>query len=217
MRQLWCKELINPGNPDQCWSYFNFEVVEGTFNVTADLAVLLIAIPLLFKLRVPLQQKIILITVFGMGIFVIAAALLTKIYSLVPSLVSYSYLNWYFREASVSVYVTNLPAVWALLRDTFPGVRHWGYPRVTYHENTTSNQKRTLPSYGSNRSQTAADDKDDVELFHRLGSTNSREEYIVTSRAESQEEIIPSRLESQGDKNLKIYKDVTFSVKAEQG
>jgi hypothetical protein len=151
-----------------------------------------------------------------MGVFVIAAAFLTKIYSLVPSLVSYSYLNWYFREASVSVYVTNLPAVWALLRDTFPGVRYWGYPRVTYHENTTSNQRRTLPSYGSNRSQTAADDKDDVELFHRLGSRNSREEYIVTSRAESQEEIIPGRLESQADKNLKIYKDVTFSVKEEQ-
>jgi len=36
---------------DQCWSYYNFEIVEGTFNVSADAVVLLVAIPLLMKLR----------------------------------------------------------------------------------------------------------------------------------------------------------------------
>ncbi|KIM99639.1 hypothetical protein OIDMADRAFT_84975, partial [Oidiodendron maius Zn] len=108
---------------NQCWSYFDFEIVEGTFNVSADLAVLVVALPLLIKLSIPIQQKIILLGVFGMGTFVIVAALLTKIYSLVPSLTSYSYLNWYFREASVSLYVTNLPALWALVRDIFPAVK----------------------------------------------------------------------------------------------
>ncbi len=62
-----------------------------------------------------------------MGIFVIVAAIITKIYCLVPSLISYVYLNWYFREASVSVYVTNLPALWTMLRDVFPALRSWGF------------------------------------------------------------------------------------------
>lgn len=116
--------------------------MEGTFNVTADLAVLIVALPLLLRLSVPVQQKVILLAVFGMGIFVVIAALLTKIYSLVPSLTSYSYLNWYFREASVSVYVTNLPALWALVRDTFPAVKNWGYSARTYTDGPGSKRAR---------------------------------------------------------------------------
>ena len=29
-------------------------------------------------------------------------------------------MNWYFREATVAVYVTTLPGIWVLLRDMFP-------------------------------------------------------------------------------------------------
>jgi hypothetical protein len=86
----------------------------------------------------------ILLSVFGMGIFVIVAALLTKIYSLVPALTSYSYLNWYFREASVSLYVTNLPALWALLRDTFPAIKNWGYSSRAYSD---APGRRSKPSH----------------------------------------------------------------------
>ena len=58
-----------------------------------------------------------LVFVFGMGGFVIVAATLTKVYCLVPNLISYVYMNWYFREASVAVYVTNIPTLWPLVRD----------------------------------------------------------------------------------------------------
>ena len=55
-----------------------------------------------------------------MGSFVIVAAIMRAIYCLVPSLISYVYMNWYFREATVAVYVTTLPGIWVLLRDIFP-------------------------------------------------------------------------------------------------
>ena len=61
--------------------------------------------------------------VFGLGLFVIVAAIMRAIYCTVPALVSYIYMNWYFREASVAVYVTMLPAIWSLMRDLFPGLR----------------------------------------------------------------------------------------------
>lgn len=86
---------------------------------------LLIAIPIIIRVRVPLKQKLILLLIFGLGIFVIIAALLTKIYCLVPSLISYVYMNWYFREATVAMLVTNLPLVWSLLREIFPAIRSW--------------------------------------------------------------------------------------------
>jgi hypothetical protein len=78
---------------------------------------LLISIPLIIRLQITVQQKAILLLIFGMGGFVIVASILTKIYCLVPELISYIYMNWYFREASVTVYVTNLPTVWPLVRE----------------------------------------------------------------------------------------------------
>jgi hypothetical protein len=199
---------------DQCWSYFNFEIVEGTFNVSADLVVLLVAIPLLVKLRIPLQQKVILVSIFGMGAFVIAAAILTKVYSLDPDLVSYAYLNWYFREASVSVYVSNLPAVWALIRDIFPSVKYWGYPQRTYSDGTVHNQKSWPLQYGSGMSGNAEHGfKDDLEMFDRLGVASSMEVLDAASRSQSHDRsLAPSVSEVSTTDNLIIYKDVGFSI-----
>ena len=86
---------------------------------------LLVALPLLFSAQLRGKQKAIICIIFGMGIFVIAAAVLTKIYSLDPKLLSIVYMFWYFREATVAVYVTNLPLLWSLLLDVFPGLKRW--------------------------------------------------------------------------------------------
>ncbi|KAH8807717.1 hypothetical protein F5884DRAFT_345758 [Xylogone sp. PMI_703] len=226
----WSVPAIN----DQCWSYYNFEIVEATFNISADLMVLLVAIPLLMKLRVPIQQKGILIGVFGMGLFVIVAAILTKVYSLDEDLVSYAYLNWYFREASVSVYVTNGPALWALIRDIFPSIRYWGYQPRTTDLGSYGNGAGTATIGGgvwkSSRSRSTGEttsrgrgarSDDPLELFDRLDSEPSNEEGVMDlGKMESQERIIPRARPSQEENEkdgkeesgLKIYKDVTFSV-----
>jgi len=195
---------------DQCWSYYNFEIVEGMFNISADLAVLLVAIPLLMKLRIPIQQKIILVSVFGMGIFAIVAAILTKVYSLDPNLVSYAYLNWYFREASVSVYITNLPAVWALIRDLFPAVRYWGYPARTHSDGTVRNRKAWPVQFATNTNEDPEIEfRDDLEMFDRLGMTNSVEGLDVGSQHQS---TAPSVSEVGTTDHLEIYKDTSFVV-----
>jgi hypothetical protein len=90
------------------------------------MAMLAIAIPILASLQLPTRQKAILLIIFGLGGFIIVSSILTKLYCLVPGLISYAYMNWYFREASVSVYVTNLPAVWPLMYQLFPNLKNWG-------------------------------------------------------------------------------------------
>ncbi|GLI81175.1 hypothetical protein PoHVEF18_009547 [Penicillium ochrochloron] len=96
-----------------------------TPDYQSDVFMLLVAIPMLVQVRVPMKQKLILLLLFGMGIFVIVAAVLNKVYCLVPALISYVYMNWYFREATVAILVTNLPLVWSLLRDVFPALKSW--------------------------------------------------------------------------------------------
>lgn len=101
--------------------------------------ILAIGIPPVMKARLSVQQKMVLGVIFGMGTFVIVAAILRAIYCLVPSLVSYVYMNWYFREASVAVYVTILPGLWVFFREIFPVLSKIGTSR-----------KGTKPTSGDN-------------------------------------------------------------------
>ncbi|KAL8706247.1 MAG: hypothetical protein Q9201_000684 [Fulgogasparrea decipioides] len=190
-----------PPTSTQCWSYYNYEIVEGCFNVSADLALLIVGMPLLFKARIPLQQKLILMTIFGMGMFVIAAALLCKVYGLYAPLVSYSYLNWFYREASVSVYVTNIPVIYSLLRENFPGMARWGYSR---------SKGSATRSQGKDRIRTGGKDIT-MKPFSRLGRTS--DDLDDPLKTQSQEHIISYAQNEPG--HLKIHKDVTFSVQKE--
>ncbi|KAL9099085.1 MAG: hypothetical protein Q9163_005364 [Psora crenata] len=167
----------------------------------SDILVLVIAIPILFKLQVPLLQRAVLLTIFGMGIFIIAAAILTKLYSLYTPLLTYAYLNWYCREASVAVYVTNLPAIWSLMLDVFPALRRWGHNTQTPSSNDRDTHSRKRPSRGKDYP---------FQQFGNLGS-NGGTSGIMS--AQSQEHIVENVKPKQG--GLLINKDVTFTVRRE--
>lgn len=108
---------------------------------------MLIGIPPILSARLSLQQKIILGIIFGMGGFVIVAATLRAIYCLVPSLVSYVYMNWYFREASVAIYVTTLPGIWVFLKDMFPVISRMSTRLSTRPTDaTTADQQKQISS-----------------------------------------------------------------------
>lgn len=73
-------------------------------------------------MALPWRQKIVVAFIFSLGIFVIIAALLTKVFNL-TDVYDASYMLWYTREASVAVYMSNLPMIWPLLREWFPCLR----------------------------------------------------------------------------------------------
>ena len=192
----------------QCASYQHYEITESIFNTSSDIMMLVIAIPLLFSIRLPLQQKAVLLIIFGMGAFVIVAAILTKIYCLVPNLITYVYLNWYFREASVSVYVTNLPAIWSLLRDIFPQLRSWGFGT----KKTSGSEKTFVSSKRNSRTRTSSMNLK-MQSFGRLGDKHGD---VDGSMNPSQERINKISEDNphydSTPRTLAIQRDVTFTV-----
>lgn len=124
---------VPPPNP-QCTTLEHFAYVQVTFNISSDLLIILLPIPMIWSLSLPLKQKIGLGLLFSMGTFVvrlfsrpilpplthpphqIVAAILTKVYNL-SDVYATTYMLWYVREASVAVYVANLPGIWPLLRE----------------------------------------------------------------------------------------------------
>ncbi|KAL2379025.1 hypothetical protein RJZ90_005591 [Blastomyces dermatitidis] len=193
-----------------CSSYQYYEIVNGCIGITGDIFMLLVGIPLLMSVRLPLKQKAILLLIFGLGIFVIIAALLTKIYCLVPSLISYVYLNWYFREATVAVLVTNLPLTWSLLRDIFPALKNWS----SGGSGPTGRLGASLSAPG--RSSRGALQSMDYNLqsFTRLTSTVDTGKSAMNGKGHHS----PTAISSDDDnsvRSLHIRQDVTITVQSE--
>ncbi|KAH0829620.1 hypothetical protein FOPE_10419 [Fonsecaea pedrosoi] len=160
-----------PAENSQCSSYQYYQIVNAVFNISTDILIMLMGIPPVLSARLSLQQKLILGIIFGMGGFVIVAAILRAIYCLVPSLISYVYMNWYFREASVSIYVTTLPGIWVFLKEMFPIIQRLTSRPATKPTNSRTTEPQKQTSYWNepsrhHRSQFDAKDLDyDMDTY----------------------------------------------------
>ncbi|EGC41691.1 conserved hypothetical protein [Histoplasma capsulatum var. duboisii H88] len=211
---LICRPIMDhwavPTPNYQCSTYQYYEIITGCLGITGDIFMLLVGIPLLMSVRLPLKQKCILLFIFGLGIFVIVAALLTKIYCLVPSLISYVYLNWYFREATIAVLVTNLSLTWSLLRDTFPSLRNW-----SSGGSGPANRIGTALSTPRRPSRTGLKSVDyKLQSFTRLGSATNRGKPTLDGKRHNSPTTISSD-DGGSVRSLHIRRDVTITVQSE--
>ncbi|GAM88225.1 hypothetical protein ANO11243_062560 [Dothideomycetidae sp. 11243] len=113
---------IRPAPNRNCMVYWTYAAVQCTFNISSDLAMLCIPLPMIMGVKIPPRQKAILLVLFSMGLFVVVAAILTKVNFWI-SIYDANFMFWYFREASVAMFVANLPFIWPLAREMIPGVR----------------------------------------------------------------------------------------------
>lgn len=179
---------------------------------------LVVGIPLLILVKVPMQKKIGVITIFGMGIFVIIAAILNKVYSTSPALLndSVNYTFWYMREATVGVYVINLPALWPVLRALFPILTGRGSSADSRGQSSKTGSRPWLAS--RKRTQISSNVKDDVFEMKGRGHDGDLESEGGSTRDvgrngfnNSQERIIENGKGYQTGA-LEINQDVTFTV-----
>ncbi|KAJ0372203.1 hypothetical protein COL26b_009245 [Colletotrichum chrysophilum] len=113
---------VPPSNP-QCATFETYAILQAWFNISSDMLMLMVPLPLIIRMTVSWRQKVVLVFIFSLGICVVVAAFLTKVYNLSDPY-SPRYMLWYIREASVAVYVSNLPLLWPLLREWFPWLKN---------------------------------------------------------------------------------------------
>lgn len=112
--QYWA---VPPNDIDQCAFYRKYSLPQAVFNISSDALMLAIPLPLLIRSRLPIKQKIAMVFIFSMGLFVIIAGIMSKSFALLPqNLDNIVYAFWYLREASVAVYVANMPLLWPMIR-----------------------------------------------------------------------------------------------------
>lgn len=84
----------------------------------SDACIILIPIPILAKLQIPLQRKVILVVMFSSGFFIMICTILRAYYSLSSITNLGTALGWADRECFVAAIVVSLPGIKPLFRNT---------------------------------------------------------------------------------------------------
>ncbi|KAF2186331.1 hypothetical protein K469DRAFT_706991 [Zopfia rhizophila CBS 207.26] len=144
----WCRPFHQywavPTTSSQCNALINHRITNAVFNISSDLIMLCIALPMFIRSLLPLKRKLILCCVFSLGVFVILAAILNKYYSFTKPYEP-TWIFWYVRESSTAILVANLPFTWTLLRKVFNlgAFDEEHPPPQTYHSARTAGGRRT--------------------------------------------------------------------------
>ncbi|KAF2156703.1 hypothetical protein K461DRAFT_298736 [Myriangium duriaei CBS 260.36] len=115
----WDIPVVHP----QCVTLQTYGIVQGCFNIPTDAFMLFVTMSLVYRLQVPLKQKILIGGLFSLGIVVLLFAMIAKIENNID-VYSSDYMLWYIRESSVATYIANLPQIWPLLRQVFPCLKN---------------------------------------------------------------------------------------------
>lgn len=119
---VWCRPFNQywavPPKNSQCSAATNHLITNAVLNISSDIMIILIPMPILIQSQLPVKRKAILIGVFALGSFTILSAILNKFYSFKEPFGS-NWTFWYIRESSTALITTNLPYIWTLLRRLF--------------------------------------------------------------------------------------------------
>ncbi|KAF2488307.1 hypothetical protein BU16DRAFT_230397 [Lophium mytilinum] len=198
---VWCRPFDQywavPTNSTQCSAATNHLITNAVLNISSDLMIIAIPMPLLFKVKIPAQKKAILGGVFLIGTFTIVAAALNKYYSFTHPFAP-DWTIWYLRESYTAILCANLPLTWQLLQRIF-NLRNWSsnsYPSNAYGPSTT------IPRSHGRFSQLKGNSN---HTNSRVATTKSA---IGRSRSDSQERI--------NGRPLEIVCNVDFDVRSTQ-
>jgi hypothetical protein len=158
----------------QCSAATNHLITNAVFNISSDLIIISIPLPLLFKVRLPLKNKAVLIGIFAIGAFTIIAAALNKYYSFTHPF-GQEWTIWYLRESYTALLCANLPLVYPLIQRVF-GLKNWSHR--SYNSKTRRTTSGGFTSHDQSRNARSK------QRSIPLGSRSA-----VLSRTESQEDF----------------------------
>lgn len=118
----WCRPFHafweTPTPNIQCATQIHHLIVNLTFNLTSDLIIIFIPLPMFIKAHLETKKKILLIFPFSLGFFTMICAILSKHLSFTQPFSS-EWLFWYTRESSTAMIVANMPYSWTIIRKVF--------------------------------------------------------------------------------------------------
>ena len=185
----WCRPFPDyykvPTDSTQCNTLIDHRITKTVFNITSDLIMLCIALQMLIRSTLPLKRKLVLIAIFSLGIFAVAAAVLSAYYSLHRPY-THTWLSWYLRESSTVIIVANMPFTWTLLRelfevDEFNGANPHPWSFYPAGRTSTGGTRNARLSHQTSPSMPTAHDRRSPTLMDSVGSQITQSTTLVGS------------------------------------
>ncbi|RYP57263.1 hypothetical protein DL770_010703 [Monosporascus sp. CRB-9-2] len=175
---------INPDPGNFCQAAVSRPIVWASFaaNISSDIYLILIPLPLLWGSRLRLVEKIASTLVLGAGIFVLVCATLKTVFVIVDDVNGAELAGaWGTREAFVAIVTANLPMV-------FPLFKIWLRPLLGSSARTTDKQYKTPEGFRT----IGGSGGDDSRSHCRHGTHDTKGTNPLTdvSFAESEERIV---------------------------
>jgi hypothetical protein len=167
-------------------------VVAATgFCVGLDAAILLLPLPLLFRLNMSWRTKAGVIFMFSLGAFILGTACVRLHYTLQyarssnPTWDHLDVLIWSGLETAVSMIVTSLPAIRSLFKASFPDLFSIVLSKSGWSSHSDSNRRRNKPGDDTEQSATS-------RMHHGAGTGQPVESYQFTDiENHSQAQLTP--------------------------
>lgn len=119
---VWCRPFHDywkvPTDNVQCTTALNHLILNLVFNLSSDVMIMAIPLPMLLRQRLRWGKKLLMTLPFSLGVFTMVCAVLSKVVSF-RNPYSSVWVFWYCREASTAMIVSNLPYTWGLVRRVF--------------------------------------------------------------------------------------------------
>jgi hypothetical protein len=135
---------------DVCSLWPTIAVIIGTFNALSDISILVIPLPILWRVQIPIRRKIALGVVFSLGYFVIITTILRSYYSVLSLNTLPIALGWASRETFCATIAVCAPGIKPLfskthwLRSTRARSRSFQCIEASEYRESTTSAPRTL-------------------------------------------------------------------------
>jgi hypothetical protein len=202
-------KAFDKATPGTCIDLAKFWYANAGFSIATDVIILLLPMPLVYQLEVPRAQKIALMAVFAIGIFVVVTSCLrVTTLDIFATTTDNTYdianVMWTIIEPNVAVICACLPTLRQLVVKLFPALQS----KSSANRYGTPGYAKNMKSGATGGSQIPTRD-DWVEP-----GANSNGIHMATirrnnSNAGSEESILAGR---QSDTNNIIHKTVQYSV-----
>ncbi|KAL2843725.1 hypothetical protein BJY01DRAFT_248501 [Aspergillus pseudoustus] len=202
---------IKPYPGDHCTLRQPLYVGIAVFNVISDLCIIPIPIPILAKLQVPIQRKVVLALMFCSGFFIMICTILRAYYSLKSISSLPVALGWADRECFVAAIITPLPGIKPCSVYTSEGYNNFG-------SKASGNTKTFISSKGGRSAKRGRHFELDSVLATTKGpgtrvSSGDSEEYFL----ESPKERRPSVMMPQPRNDLAIHVTTEYTLESSRG
>ncbi|KAL3465664.1 hypothetical protein BJX64DRAFT_285270 [Aspergillus heterothallicus] len=102
---------VRPDPGLNCSAHYSLYIVVAVLNITSDIFIIYIPIPMIIRLRISLLQKILVGALLGTGVLIIIAALVRCVLSLLSISSTSVTAVWAAREMVVAFVAVNAPAI----------------------------------------------------------------------------------------------------------